>query len=202
MGAGNSAARAQREAQWAEQAKQQRINQTVGQINAIYDSPERQQGQQDFVKALREYYTQDATKQKEVADRQRKFSIARGGLAGGSADVDSRRTLGEEFQKGLLAAEDRAQGGLADLRAQDEQSRSELIRLAQSGLDATTAASRAASNIRASAEGAMATAKTGGLGDIFGATADTYKRQQQAAEFRRGQQAPVGSLYGNTGFRG
>lgn len=194
MGASNSA---QHEAQRAEQERQARIASTTNQINAAYDAPGRKAQYDDFLKAVRQNYTEDATRQKGVADRSLKFSTARSGLYGGSADVDARRTSGEEFQRGILQAEDRAQGALGDLKTADEQSRLQLIQMAQSGLDATTAAQRSNAAISAGAQSALADSKAKGLGDIFGSTIKTVGAQQEAAAQRRGQTSAVGSLYGN-----
>lgn len=196
----NSAGRAQREAQRAEQERQARITATTGRINAAYDAPGRQKQYSDFLDAVRKNYTSDVTRQKGLADRVQKFSMARSGLTGGSAAVDARRTSGEEFQRGILEAEDMAQGALGDLKSADEQSRLQLIQLAQSGLDATTASQRANAAISAGAQTSLSNAKAKGLGDVFGATIKTVGQQQEAAAQRRGQTAAVGSLYGNTGW--
>jgi hypothetical protein len=195
MGSHNSA---QGAAQRAEQARQAQITRTTKQINAAYDAPGRQKQYDDFLNAVRQNYTEDATRQKGVADRGLKFATARSGLTGGSADVDARRTSGEEFQRGILQAEDRAQGALGDLKSADEQSRLQLIQMAQSGLDATTAASRANASISAGAQSALSDSKAKGLGDIFGQTIKTVGDQQVAAAQRRGQTSAVGSLYGNS----
>lgn len=194
----NSAGKAQQAAQRAETERQARIANTTGQINAAYDAPARTAQYDDFLKAVRQNYTEDATRQKTVADRGLKFSMARSGLTGGSAAVDARRTSGEEFQRGILQAEDKAQGAVGDLRLADEQSRLQLIQMAQSGLDATTAANRANASISAGAQTALADSKAKGLGDIFGSTVKTIGSQQEAAAQRRGQTSAVGSLYGNS----
>lgn len=197
MGSNNSAEKAQREAEQAERERQARIAETTAAINEAYDAPTRQAQYTDFLNAVRQNYVSDANRQKTVADRNLKFSMARSGLVGGSADVDAKRTLGEEFTRGILDSENKAQGALADLRSQDEASRLNLIQLAQQGLDSTTAAQRAGAAIQASAQGAKADSMAKGLGDIFGTTASIYKQQQEADARRRGQLAPVGSLYGS-----
>lgn len=195
MGQSSSASRAQRAATRAEEQRRQQIADTTRQVNAVYDAPERKQQQADFLSALRERFTTDANRQKDVATRQLKFANARAGLTGGSQDVDSRRTLGEEYTRGLLEAENRAQGSLADLQARDEDSRQQLIGLAQSGADATTTAQRAGALQQANAAAARDSAFTRGLGEIFGATAEGYKKKEEAAAFRRGQQQPLGGLF-------
>jgi hypothetical protein len=194
MGQHNSS---QNAAERLERERQAKAAATSARINAAYDAPGRQSQYDDFLNAVRQNYTEDATRQKAVADRGLKFATARSGLSGGSADVDSRRTAGEEFQRGILQAEDRAQGALGDLKGADEQSRLQLLQMAQSGLDATTAASRANAAISSGAQSALADQKAKGLGDIFGSTIKTVNTQQEAAAQRRGQTSAVGSLYGN-----
>jgi hypothetical protein len=196
MGSTNGAENAQREAQAAEDARRVGIANTTAKINQIYDAPARQKQYGDFLGALRDYYTGDVNRQKVVADRNSKFALARGGLVGGSAQIDANRNIGEEYQKGLLSAENRAQSGLTGLKSQDENSRMQLIQLAQSGLDATTASSRALANAGADTRGALADATQKGIGDIFAGTTATYKQQQEAAARRAGQRAPVGSIWG------
>ena len=180
---GNDASRAQRAAEEAEAARQARITAGTSRVNAVFDAPEREQGRTAFLEALRENYLRGANRQKVDADRNLRFSMARSGLTGGSAQVDANRTLGEEYTEGLLQAENRAQGAVGELRGQDEQSRLQLLQMVQQGLDATTAASRAGDAMRANAQAGQGTALAEGLGDLFGGTADIYKRQQEAAEW-------------------
>lgn len=196
MGSSNEAARAQNAANAAEQDRRDAIASTTARVNQIYDAPERQKQHGDFLSALRKYYTDDVNRQKTVADRNSKFALARSGLTGGSAAVDAGRTAGEEYQKGLLTAENRAQSGLSSLRQQDEASRMGLIQLAQSGLDSTTAASRALANTRSDLSGQLADSTAKGIGDVFAGTTAVYKQQQEAAARRAGQRAPVGSVWG------
>lgn len=186
----------------AEAERQARIKDTIGHVNAVYDAPERQKQYSDFVSAVRDKYLQDATRQKSVADLQNKFSIARSGLSGGSQAVDSKRQLGEEFQQGVLQSESKAQGALGQLKNADNQSRLNLIQLAQGGLDATTAAGRALANTQTGLESARADATSQGLGDIFAGSAAALKKQQESAALRQGRTAPIGSLYGKPGFGG
>jgi len=160
----------------------------------------RQPQYDDFVSALREHYTADAERQKEIADRQLRFSMARGGLTGGSAQVDANTELGREFSEGILGAERQAQVGLADLMAKDDASRMNLLALVQSGADATTAAQQAGTAMRSNIQGAKAGGLAQGLGDIFGGTANLYKQQQEAAARRRGLKEA--EIYANPFSRG
>lgn len=180
-----SANSATREAEQAEADRAARIAQTTQQVNALYDSPERAAQRAQYGAALRDFYVSDADRQKGIADRDLRFALARSGLTGGSFNVDANRQLGEEYTRGILDAERRTQAGMADLLSRDEQSRLNLTGLAQSGLNTTTAAQQAAAALRANTEGALAAAKSQGLGDIF-AGVNRYKTySEEQAERRR-----------------
>lgn len=175
---------ASRRAEQREAQRQAQIRQATQAIDRVFN--QRSGQQQDFVNALREFFTTDVRRQQEEAQRNLKFGLARGGLTGGSAAVDAGTLLGEEFTKGLLTAEQSAQGALADLQARDEQSRQALLALAQTGLQPGTAAARASEAIRANIEGARARNLAEGIGNVFGGTADVFRRAEEAAERRRG----------------
>jgi hypothetical protein len=192
-GAGNGATR---RAEQAERERQASMALGEQRVNAAYDSPERQKQYDDFLKALRENFTLDANRQKEVADRRLKFAMARSGHTGGSVAVDSNRKLGEEFTKGIIGAENAAQGAVSDLRSDDEAARQSLIGMIRSGADATTASSRMMQLGASNAAGAKSRALTNGIGDIFSGTADVYMRSEDAAARRRGARDAQVSLYG------
>jgi hypothetical protein len=192
MGSGSD--KAQRAAEGAERERQQAMERGTSRVNAVFDSPQRAAQLDDFIRALRDRYLIDANRQKGTADRRLRFSMARSGLTGGSASVDANRLLGEEYTKGLLDSESRAQEAQGRLKGQDESSRLQLINMIRSGMDATTAAQRAGALMSANAQTAEGEALAGGLGDIFGGTASIYKGQQEAAERRRGERAAYDSL--------
>lgn len=185
-----------------EAERQFKMTEATNRLNAVFDSPQRAAQLADFLAALRELYSNQLNRQKTIADRNLKFSMARSGLTGGSAAVDANRLLGEEYTEGLLNAENRAQSAVGDLRSQDEASRMGIISMIRSGLDSTTAAQRAGSAMQANAQSAQGRAMSEGLGDIFGNTAALYKQQQEAAERRRGERAAYGSVYGKSAFGG
>lgn len=192
MGGNNDA---QRAAQREEALRQQRVAEATRRIDNAFDSPTRQAQYAELLNALRGLYRTDADRQKRTADRNLKFSMARAGLTGGSAAVDARTQLGEEYTRGILESERRAQAGVGDLRSADQAARLNLIQLANAGTDATTAATNAAAAMRANLASSRSTASVEGLGDLFGSTGDLYRRQQLAAANRRGQLAPLGSYY-------
>lgn len=166
---------------------------TVDRINQVFAAPSRQQQYQDFGSAYRQRLLDVLGKQKDVTDRQNRFSVARSGLTGGSHDVDSQRAIGERFQEGVLDAEDKAQNAVSDLRAADDSSRLDLIGMARGGTDATTAASRAIGNLRQSIGNKQQDNLVGGIGDFFSQFTDNYRRKQDMDAYRAG-------YYGNKPF--
>lgn len=200
MGTSNYAKRAEKRATQAEAERQASMGRATDRVNAVFDAPERAAQIQDFLDAIRGNYRIEADRQKGIADRKLKFSMARSGLTGGSASVDANRNLGEEYTRGLLDAESRSQEAAGRLRADDEASRLGIISMIRQGLDATTAAQRAGAAMSQNAQIAMGEATPKGLGEIFGGTAELYKAQQEAAERRRGERAAYGTIYGKSAF--
>jgi hypothetical protein len=80
----------------AERARQMTVQLGTDKVNSVFDDPARQGQYDQFLQAIREFYTADANKQKAIADRNLKFSTARSGLTGGSAAVDSKNMETEE----------------------------------------------------------------------------------------------------------
>lgn len=159
-----------------------RISSNVADINSAFDGRESQYA--DLGGALRERFGAQLAEQRKDATRNTKFSLARSGLTGGSAAVDAGRVLARENQEGVLGAERRAQAGVAGLRAEDENSRSRLISLAQSGNDIGNAGAQSAAMLKANLGGAQNGLND--LGEVFGRTAAGYRAQKDAAERRRG----------------
>lgn len=194
MGSGGSS-KATNKANQAEGLRQSNINRSVQQINQIYGSPQREADINDFLSASRSFYRQNLDRQKATADRSLKFAMARNGQTGGSVSVDANRQLGEDFQRGVLSADRLAQGAANDLRNADEQSRMNLISLAQSGADTTTGGARAAESLRANLAGANASLTTDALGDVFGGLSKVYENSRNNAAERRGNRDIYNLLY-------
>ena len=192
MGGGGSA---QEEATRAEQQRQARIRQTGSEIERIYGSPERQRQYDDFYSATRDLGMADLNTQKSLADRQAKFGLARSGMTGGSRAIDLGAQLGREYTDGLLTVDQRAQAARADLMGADQQAKNNLLALAQSGLDVTTAQQNAAAAMRANLQAGEATRLAGGLGEIFGTAGDFYKKSEEERIRRQAEQTYGQSLY-------
>jgi hypothetical protein len=200
----NSAANA---ANAAENRRQSAIKRSQRSINAVFDNPQRKADIADFVNATRDYYQQDLSRQKANADRNLIFSLAKSGLVGGSTQRDQQQLLGEDYGRGLLQTEQKAQGAGASLEAADQDARARLISLATSGLDATTAASQSAAAMRSSLQAGRSEALAGNLADSFGHINDFVTRSRDAQKYRQGylDSAPGGkrvALYGGASGSG
>lgn len=196
MSGGGGSNRAADEANRAEQERQAAIRNTQSRINAVFDNPARAAEIADAVSGARSYYMQDLDQQKATADRQLKFSLARGGLTGGSTNIDKQAGLGRDYTKGLLAVDQRANALGANISMADQDARARLIGLATSGLDATTGASQASAAMRSALEANQASSQMQGLGDLFGQFSKFYEdsltaKRNREADRRFGIYSPL-----------
>lgn len=204
-GPGNSAAK---EANRAEEQRQASIKGTQAKVNDVFNSPQRAADIGDFVNATRSFYQQDLDRQKAEADRGLKFALAKSGLTGGSTQVDQQGLLADNYGRGLLQVEQKAQGAGASLSAADQDARARLISLATSGLDATTAAQQAAASMRSNLQAGQSEARLGSLGDSFSQFNQFAQNAKAAQQQRAGFYSVVGgknaALYGggNGGYGG
>src|SRR5690606_4348303 len=123
-----------KEANRQEQQRQAAIAATQGRINSVFDAPTREADIADFMAALRERSMSDLDRQKADTDRQLRFALARGGLIGGSTQVDQQRRFGDDYARALLTLERGVQSAGADLRSADQDARARLIGLTTQGL--------------------------------------------------------------------
>jgi hypothetical protein len=159
-------------------------------VKNIAPSP-RQQLYDEQKQAVFDINKRDIDRQYEMAERDNRFGLARAGLFGGSADVDSNALLQQKTNEGLMRARGIGDAAAADLKLGDERSRQQLISMAQSGIDTGTAEGMALRGLDAAAQnapGARAGATIGSLFDDLGAA---YLFNQ----IRAGQQAGA-NLYG------
>lgn len=193
MGGGdNDAAEA---ANRAEQERQASIKRTQGRVNEVFNSPQREADIADYVSAIKDYYGRELSEQKSDADRELKFALARGGMAGSSVQNDRQELLGKDYAKGLLDVQRRASGAGAELRAADQDARARLISLATSGLDATTAAQQAAAAMRSNLEAGRSTAMANELGTAFGSVKTFADQARDAAQRRKANRDAGWNLY-------
>ncbi len=179
-----------------EMERQAQIKATQGRINQVFDNPRRARDISDFVSAVRTRNMEDLSRQNTDAARELKFALARGGLAGGSVNVDQNRRLADDYNRGLLNVESRAQGAGSQLEAADQDARARLIQLATSGLDATTAASQAAAGLRSNFESARSQAFGEQLGDQFATLGGFVKQRKEESARRQANRDANFNLYG------
>jgi len=189
------------EANRMEQQRRANIANTTSRINDAYRNPQREADIAGFLDATRQFYRGDLDRQHQVTQRGLKFALARSGLTGGSVAADQGRTLGEDYQRGILQADRLAQGHANDLRNADEQTRMNLISMAQNGIDDTGAGMQAAQLMQANLAGAQSQLKANTLGDVFGGFGTLIKHSRDAAESRRANRDFYHLFYGNTGGR-
>lgn len=193
MSGGND--KAQKAAEASERERNAAITQSTASVRNIFNSPERQAQYDDLYDATRTLGMGDLAKQKTGADRDARFALARSGQTGGSRANDVGRALGEDYVKGLLEVDRRALAGKADLMGADQQSQNNLIAMAQSGLDMTTASQQASNALRSNLAAGESTRLAGGLGDVFGSVAG-LKTASEAERIRRQSEQNYGqSMY-------
>jgi hypothetical protein len=193
MSNGNSAANA---ANAYNQQQQKQIQNSVDQINAAYSNPNRTNQYAAYNQTLSNYYTGQVNNQEAINARNLKFADARSGLSGGSAAVDSNTQLQKDYTQGLLQASQAASTGTSALEQSDINAKNQLISLAQAGNMVGTLPTQIAQSQNASLQAAQNYANPAALGNMFGATAQTYQNEQTAAANRRSQTTPFGSSYG------
>lgn len=193
MGTNNSAANA---AAANDATRQESINQSIAQITKAYSSPQRAAQIGQYGTNVQNYLTGQVNEQQAVNARNLKFAMARSGLTGGSAAVDSNTQLGKDYAKGLLEASKQAQGAVSSLQQSDINAKNGLIGLAQSGSYIGAIPQQIAQAQSASLGAASTYANPNALGNIFANTAGIYQNEQTAAANRKAQMSPIGSLYG------
>lgn len=137
----------------------------------------------DQRKAVTDLNRRDVDRQFLDAERQNRFGLARAGLSGGSADIDSNAELTRRTNEGLIKAAGIGDQAAADLQTADERSRQNLISMAQSGIDTGQAAQMALSQLDANSANAASARSGATVGNLFGdlAQAYLYGQQQQGA---------------------
>jgi len=168
-----------------EAERQQRVIAATNRINQIFDSANRDglYGQQRH--AVFDLNAQDVNRQFQEAERANRFGLARAGLMGGSADIDSNADLTRRTNEGLIRASGLADQAKADLQTADERARQNLISMAQSGIDTGAAGQLALRQLEANTANAASARSGATIGSLFGDLANAYLYAQR----QRGIQA-------------
>lgn len=133
--------------------------------------------------AVTDLNRRDVDRQFLDAERQNRFGLARAGLSGGSADIDSNADLTRRTNEGLIKAAGIGDQAAADLQTADERTRQNLISMAQSGIDTGQAQQMALSQLDANSANAASARSGATVGSLFGdlSQAYLYGQQQQGA---------------------
>lgn len=193
MGSGND--RAQREAERNERERQASMASATSAVRDIYSNPQREAQIGDVLAATRERYMGDLDRQKVDVDRNLKFAMARSGTTGGSNAVFQGKRVGDEYVRGKLAAEQRAQGVASDIRQNDQASQQNLLAMIQSGMDMGTAQQQANLSLRNNLDTARAGANVDQLGDMFGTFSDVFRRSQENKARRDAELFAYNTIY-------
>lgn len=129
----------------------------------------------------------EVDRQAAEAERLNRFGLARTGLLGGSVNVDSVADLDRRTNEGLMRAGGIADQAAADLKTQDERTRSNLISLAQSGIDTGTAAQQALKGLEVNAANAASARAGSTVGQLFNDLSQAYLFNQQNQGRQTGQ---------------
>lgn len=157
-----------------EQDRQRRAAEAIDAINGIFDQAGRQNLYQSHRNAVYDLNTKEVERQAKQMERANRFALARNGLLGGSADIDSNAEINRRTNEGLSKAGGIADAAMADLQNADENARNNLVSMANAGTDATTAAQLAANNLRQNADAATADRSVASVGDLFNSMANAY----------------------------
>jgi len=168
-------------AQQQEAERQARIKAATDAINQTFNDGGRESLYTDQRNAVFDLNRQDVDRQATEAERFNRFGLARAGLMGGSAQVDSLADINRRTNEGLMRAGGIADQAAADLRTADEQARANLIALAQSGIDTGTAASQSLNALRVNSANAASARAGATVGGLFNDMAQAYLMNQQIA---------------------
>jgi hypothetical protein len=128
--------------------------------------------------AIYDLNAKEVNNQYADAERANRFALARNGLLGGSSDVESNANLQEKTNEGLVQAKALGQQAASDLRTADEQSKQNLIAMAQSGIDTGTAQQMASAQLNANAQSALGQRGGASIGNLFDNLGQAYLNRQ------------------------
>jgi hypothetical protein len=183
-GGGDPGAEARRQ----EEERQARIKAATEAINATFNNSGRDALYTDQRQNVYDLNKREVDRQATEAERLNRFGLARTGLLGGSVNVDSVADLDRRTNEGLMRAGGIADQASADLKTADERTRSNLISLAQSGIDTGTAAQQALNGLEVNAANAAGARSGSTVGSLFNDLSQAYLMNQQNQGRQSGMQ--------------
>lgn len=179
-----------------DQELKDRIATATAKINEIFDNSNRDAAYQSQRDAVYQLNADEVNRQAKEAERANRFGLAQAGLLGGSADIDSNAELNRRTNQGLLNAQGIADDSAASLRTSDEQTRQNLLSLANSGQDPTSVATMATNQLASNLENASADKAAAAVGSLFSDLSNAYLTRAQAANMA-GNSSLLANLYKN-----
>jgi hypothetical protein len=157
-----------------EEERKREAQKAIAAINRIFDSANRNALYQQQRNNVYDLNADEVERQAAEAERQNRFGLARNGLIGGSAQIDSNAELNRRTNRGLAKAGGIADDAKASLMKADENTRSNLVSMATAGTDATTAAQLANSGLKQNAVAAQSNASAATVGNLFNDLTNAY----------------------------
>lgn len=186
----------------AEEARQAAA---IARLNQTFGSGDRESLYGKFAEDSKALQLDDLTKDRGLAERDVGFDLARRGLMGGSREIDTGREIEDQFNRGVLTADNNAQGVANTARINDEGTRVSLMNSIRSGMGEADAASAAFTAMQNNARDAQTQARNQNVGGFFdairGAAASGQQRQAYEDEFKKyrtGGGASGGGSYGGS----
>jgi len=139
-------------------------------------------------------------KQRDQAERMLKDQLARNGQVGGSLALDQGAELTDNYGRGVLDMENQKEAAINTSRAQDEQTRIDLISRIRGGMDQGSALASAASQTQSNIAQTRDSALAQNLQDYFSGMGYLYgQNQQQNAYQQRMKQLGVSAPSASNG---
>ena len=182
-----------------EQERQRKMQEAIATIRDIFADPARDDIYNQQEQAVYDLNAKSVQDQYDQAERQNRFGLARNGLMGGSADVDSNANLQKITNEGLVQAKALGQQAAGNLRSSDESAKQNLISLAESGMDSGTAATLAQSQMAANQQNALGQRGASAITGLFDGLAQGYLTKQIMDAYQQGYNFGNNRNYGSTG---
>ena len=160
-----------------ERDRQRRAQEAYDAINRIFDNADRNKLYQEQRDAVYKMNADEVNRQAAEQERMNRFALARNGLIGGSAQIDSEAELNRRTNEGLSKAGGIADEAAASLQQADETTRNNLISMATGGTDATEAAKLAASGLSQNLSNSMVDRSVATVGNLFNDLSNAYLTQ-------------------------
>lgn len=157
-----------------EKERQAKIAEATATINSIFRNANRDPLYQKHRDAVYKLNSDEVNRQAAEAERANRFGLARNGLLGGSADVDSTAEINRRTNQGLLNASGIADDAAAKLRSSDESTKQNLLQLAQQGINGSDAGSMATAQLANNVNMNAADQTVAKVGALFNDLAQAY----------------------------